>query len=131
MRPGPDPEMHLRVLNYRPQLGIIDLLRIQHNPIRQIPRRQGLIFPPEVALPTARPQPVSGNDQITRVATPRDSRDSRRGEINPPDFLVHVEGHAQLLCAREKRLLQVDAVQIHKRRWVFLSDTLVETLLVR
>lgn len=130
MRARPNPKMTLRVLNPSPQFRIRDLLRPEHNPIRQIPRRQGIVLLPLETFPTFRPQPVRRDDEVPTVGLPGERVDRGGVEIEAVNALVEVEFHAEVLGAGEERLLEVDAVEVDEGGLVFRADVGVELVFV-
>lgn len=135
MCPGPDPEMTLRVLDPRAEIRILgsNLRRVQHDPIRQIPRRKGVVLPADETLPTLRPQPVRRDDQVPCELPAVGDRVHRRGgEVDAVDARVEVECDAEGFGAGEERLLQIDAVEVDE--WcvvVFRADVSVEAVFLR
>jgi hypothetical protein len=47
-------------------------------------------------------------------------------EVNLFNPLAKMKGHPQVLCSRKQRLLEIDTVQVHKRRVIFGPDIFVE-----
>lgn len=135
MSPGAYPEMTLRIFNPRPEIRILcpNLLCVQHNPIRQVARRKGLVFPPFNALPTFRPQPVRRDDQVPcELAGRGEGVDGGGSEVDAVDARVEMEYDAEVVGASEQRLLEIDAVEIDERGvTVFRANVPVESLFLR
>lgn len=64
MRIWPHPEPHPGLLHHLPQLRIANLLRLQHDPIREIARRKRRIPSSEKHRPTRAPQPIGSDYKI-------------------------------------------------------------------
>lgn len=117
------PVVDLRLLDEPPELRIAHhILRIQQQPVRQIPRQHGRIRPAQQNLPTPTINPVGTDYKVRPPPRPiLQHRNRNRPPLSPllklhiHDLAINLEPRPQLQRPRQQLAMQVGAVEVPKR----------------